>query len=65
MGTRVTSLAIYAACHDKLISCNISIEPKELETIGVFDKKSIEKAFNIGYDHGSKALDAYLEKSKG
>ncbi|WP_431126893.1 patatin-like phospholipase family protein [Flagellimonas flava] len=54
---RVTGLMIYASSHRKLLECDISIEPKELEGIGVLDKKGIEKAFNIGYEHGSRALE--------
>jgi NTE family protein len=57
LGTRVTSLAIYASCKDKLQACDVAIEPKALETIGVFDKKNMEKAFTIGYDAASFALD--------
>ncbi len=60
LGTRVTSLAIYASCIEKLEACDIGLEPKELETIGVFDKKNIEKAFTIGYDTASFALDKVI-----
>ena len=62
LGTRVTSLAIYASCKDKLTACDVAIEPKELETIGVFDKKNIEKAYTIGYDTASFALDEMLSQ---
>lgn len=54
---RVTGLMIYASSHRKLLECDIYIEPKELEGIGVLDKKGIEKAFKIGYEHGSRALE--------
>nr|WP_299386058.1 patatin-like phospholipase family protein [Allomuricauda sp.] len=57
---RVTGLMIYASSHRKLMECDIHIEPKELEDIGVLDKKGIEKAFNIGYEQGCKALDRAL-----
>lgn len=57
LGTRVTSLAIYASCRAKLAACDLPLEPKELETIGVFDKKNIERAFTIGYDTASFALE--------
>lgn len=57
---RVTGLMIYASSHRKLLECDVHIEPKELEGIGVLDKKGIEKAFAIGYAHGSKALDEVM-----
>ncbi|MCR9263525.1 MAG: patatin-like phospholipase family protein [Flavobacteriaceae bacterium] len=57
---RVTSLMIYASNRVKLAECNISIEPKELDKIGVLDKKGIENAFTIGYDHGSRAMERML-----
>lgn len=56
LGVRVTSLAIYASAFKKLKKCTWFIEPKALETIGVFDKKNIEKAFQIGYEEASKML---------
>ena len=62
LGTRVTSLAIYASSIGKLKTCDIFIEPEALEKIGVFDKKNIEKAFIIGYDHGSRAIEKYLSR---
>lgn len=60
---RVTGLMIYAASHRKLKECDLSIEPRELEKIGVLDKKGIQKAFTIGYDHASKAIDRALANS--
>lgn len=62
LGTRVTSLAIYASSIGKLETCDIFIEPTELEKIGVFDKKNIEKAYTIGYDHGNWAIEKFLSK---
>lgn len=57
LGTRITSLSIYSSSVGKLEQCDICIEPPELEQIGVFDKKNIEKAYIIGYDTASFALD--------
>ena len=54
---RVTGLMIYASSHKKLHECDLFIEPMELEEIGVLDKKGIEKAFAIGYEHGNRALE--------
>lgn len=59
---RVTGLMIYAASYRKLKECDLYIEPKELEKIGVLDKKGIQKAFTIGYDHGSRAIEKSLSK---
>lgn len=61
---RVTGLMIYAASYRKLKECDLYIEPKELEKIGVLDKKGIQKAFTIGYDHGSRALEGQLKAKK-
>ena len=60
---RVTSLMIHASNHEKLQECDLFIEPGELDSIGVLDKKGIENAFNIGYEHGSKALEKLLAKT--
>ncbi|MBS9461235.1 patatin-like phospholipase family protein [Flagellimonas sp. 389] len=63
---RVTGLMIYASNHQKVKACDFYIEPKELETIRMLDKKGIEKAFTLGYDYASRALENELkmEKSK-
>ncbi|MEM7486365.1 MAG: patatin-like phospholipase family protein [Bacteroidota bacterium] len=63
---RVTGLMIYASNNQKVKACDFYIEPKELETIGMLDKKGIEKAFTLGYDYASRALENELkmEKSK-
>ncbi len=60
---RVTSLMIHASNDEKLRECDLFIEPKELDQIGVLDKKGIENAFKIGYDHGSRALEQLLSKT--
>ncbi|WP_298923370.1 patatin-like phospholipase family protein [uncultured Allomuricauda sp.] len=58
---RVTGLMIYASSHQKLKECDLFIEPKELEKIGVLDKKGIQKAFVIGYDHASRMFESVLK----
>ncbi|BDW92435.1 esterase [Flagellimonas marinaquae] len=60
---RVTSLMIHASNDEKLQRCDLFIEPQGLEKIGVLDKKGIENAYNIGYEHGRKALDNILSKA--
>jgi NTE family protein len=57
---RVTSLMIYASNKAKVEECHLCIEPKELDKIGVLDKKGIENAFSIGYEHGSRAIEKLL-----
>lgn len=59
---RITGLMIYASSHKKLMECDLYIEPLELEKIGVLDKKGIEKAYAIGYDHGSRVIEKWLSK---
>ncbi|MEO2050446.1 MAG: patatin-like phospholipase family protein [Allomuricauda sp.] len=60
--SRVTSLMIHASNDEKLHECDLYIEPKELDKIGVLDRKGIENAFNIGYDHGSRAMERMFSK---
>ena len=57
LASRITGLMVYASSHEKLQQCDLKIEPLALEGIGVLDKKGIEKAFSIGYDHASRILD--------
>ncbi|UII77572.1 patatin-like phospholipase family protein [Flagellimonas sp. HMM57] len=61
---RVTGLMIYATNHKKVNACDLTIEPKELESIGVLDKKGIEKAYSIGYDAASRAIEKELKMEK-
>ncbi len=61
LASRTTSLMVYAINRQKIRSCDIVFEPAELEHIGVFDKKAIEKAYAIGYDHASRVLDSHLK----
>lgn len=57
LASRITGLMVYASSHEKLMQCDLQLEPQELEHIGVLDKKGIEKAYTIGYDAASFALD--------
>lgn len=47
---RVTGLMIYAINRKKIKACDLVFEPKELEHVGILDKKSLEKAYAIGYE---------------
>ena len=57
---RVTGLMIYAINREKLRSCDILVEYKALEKIGVLDRKGIEKAYTIGYDVAAKQFEKVL-----
>ena len=57
---RVTGLMIYAINRQKLEACDLLLEFKDLEHIGVLDRKGIEKAYAIGYDHTREILDIVL-----
>lgn len=57
---RVTGLMIYAINRKKLEACDLLLEFKELEKIGVLDRKGIEKAYQVGYDVARRALDTGL-----
>ncbi|PKA98320.1 NTE family protein [Flavobacteriaceae bacterium MAR_2009_75] len=59
---RVTGLMIYAINRSKLQACDLLLEFKELENIGVLDRKGIEKAYLIGYDRSRSAFDALLSE---
>ncbi len=61
---RVTSLMIHASSKEKMQECDLFIEPKGLEKIGVLDKKGMETAYRIGYEHSSRALEELLSKPK-
>ena len=61
---RVTGLMIYALGKEKLRACDLVLEPKELENIGMLDKKGIEKAFQIGYDYASRKLENFIAESR-
>jgi NTE family protein len=58
--SRVTGLMIYAINKQKQEACDILLEYKELESIGVLDRKGLEKAYNIGYEQASQQLEKFL-----
>lgn len=53
---RVTGLMIYAINREKINTCDLIIEPKELEHIGILDRRGIEKAYAIGYETAVRKL---------
>jgi NTE family protein len=60
LANRTTALMIYAINNGKISTCDLLFEPQELETIGVLDKKSLEKAYQIGYEYANRALQQIL-----
>ncbi|WP_425235188.1 patatin-like phospholipase family protein [Ulvibacterium sp.] len=60
---RVTSLMIYAINKKKLRSCDLLLEYKELEKIGVLDRTGIEKAYIMGYDVAMETLERELKQT--
>lgn len=61
LANRTTALMIYAINNKKIARCNLLFEPRELEQIGVLDKKSLEKAYQIGYEHACRVLEKALD----
>lgn len=56
LANRTTALMIYAINRQKIRQCDLVFEPLELESIGVLDKKGIEKAYTIGYESALQKL---------
>ncbi|CAN0575169.1 unnamed protein product [Ectocarpus sp. 12 AP-2014] len=54
---RVTGLMIYAINREKIDKCDLIFEPKELENIGILDRKDIEKAYAIGYESAVRGFE--------
>ncbi|MCM4150215.1 phospholipase [Arenibacter sp. N53] len=63
LANRTTSLMIYAINRNKVKKCDLIFEPQALELIGIFDKKGIEKAYNIGYEHAVKVIQRTFSDS--
>ena len=58
LASRTTSLMIYATNRGKVQQCDLIFEPPELDRIGVLDKKGIQKAYQAGYEHACRVLEA-------
>ncbi len=54
---RVNTLMLHANSAEKLTSADLLFRPKDLDTIGILDKKGIEKAFTIGYDYAMSYME--------
>ncbi|WP_047246836.1 patatin-like phospholipase family protein [Maribacter thermophilus] len=57
---RVTGLMIYAINREKISQCDMVVEPKDLEHIGILDRKGIEKAYTLGYENAIEQLKLLL-----
>lgn len=60
LANRTNRLMLHANSREKLCATDILFRPKGLEYIKVLDKKGIDKAFLIGYDHASRHLDRLI-----
>ena len=60
--TRTNVLMIHANSAFKLSIPDILFRPNKLEDIGVLDKKGLEKAYNIGYEHANSVLDNFFQE---
>jgi NTE family protein len=63
LANRTTSLMIYAINRNKVNKCDLLFEPKALELIGILDKKGIEKAYTIGYEHAARVMEREFKQS--
>ena len=54
---RVTGLMIYASSKKKIDSCDLLLESPSLDTIGMLDRKGIEKAYTIGYENACRTFE--------
>lgn len=59
---RTTALMIYSLSRDKLRECDLLFEPKDLDRIGVLDKKGLEQAYQIGYSHARDLVASKLRE---
>ena len=60
---RTTGLMVYAINRKKIAQCDLVIEPKALEKIGLLERKGIEKAYEIGYEHAKRMFEAAMHQT--
>ena len=53
---------IYAINRQKINNCHLVLESKELEHIGLLDRRGIEKAYAIGYEAAVKKFEEVFTK---
>jgi len=56
---RTMDLMLYAMNKPKLETCDLLFQPYALEDIGILEKKKIDDAYQIGYEHAKKILNKY------
>lgn len=61
LADRTNKLMLHANSMEKLCTADLLFRPTGLEYIGALDKKGIDKAFVIGYDHASRYLDGLMD----
>lgn len=57
---RANLLMLHASALNKLHIPNLLFHPDGLGLIGILDKKGIDKAFDIGYDHACRVLETVI-----
>lgn len=62
---RTTALMIYSLSRSKLKECDLLFEPRDLDKIGVLDKKGLEQAYQIGYAHARELIADQLSENGG
>ena len=61
---RANLLMLHASALNKLHIPDLLFRPEDLGHIGILDKKGIDKAYELGYEHASKVLDQVVFASK-
>jgi NTE family protein len=59
---RALELSRYAIVQTKLERCHFLFAPPGVETIGMLDRKAIDKAFKIGYEYACVQLPRLLQR---
>ncbi|MCB4797706.1 patatin-like phospholipase family protein [Neotamlana laminarinivorans] len=57
LSQRANLLMLHANVRYKLHLPNLLFTPENLDSIGILDKRGIEKSYHIGYDYASKILE--------
>ena len=56
---RTIDLMLYAMNKPKLQDCDLLFQPYALEAIGILEKKKIDQAYQIGYEHARETLSKW------
>lgn len=63
LSQRANLLMLHAHVRNKLNLVDILFEPDKLDSIGLLDKKGIDKSYEIGYEYACTLLDGNLSPS--